>query len=728
MIIFAVALTAMVATSGYVLSTFKALSAPNAWLIASLGALGMAGIPAYRTLRRRLSISQMKGLLSRQSINFAASKLPVRVLLVLLAMTACLPALQICHPGGSLLVSTIALAGVLLLGCFVGPATVAVDAEGCLSSTPVNASGKTWLRRHFLGALFLVVISFLLLAQIAVAVFFLPSNHDSFTCYLPRVAQYLQQGSLDFYISNYIAQTVHFKGAAVCHLFLFRMFDAWDQSPQLFSVFCWFLAVVSAYRISWCIWKSRLCGLLAASLAASVVSGLMIGTTPQIDIPITLFILATIALLFSAVEQKKPVLMVGAMAATCLALTVKASAILWMPPLAIIYAASLFQMRKVISRFHLAALIGSGVILTVILVLPSGYLENQMRYGHIMGPADWRAEHTMDQVPKAEKVSETVRNAGRYLVHLVGLDGWKSHRGSRYSSDKGKSTPYQADIALKDTIVSMFDSGGINLRDETFTRVPFSTVYQPPHEDMSFCGPLFLLLIVPGVIVCFFVKRARTWMTWTMLAAAVLYFILQSSLSVYDPWRGRSFTTFFMLLACLVPAIPVGMARIPSEMFRVPSQCILASAVGVVLIFGLHAAFYRLNSPLFLSAQNTWRETAHPFDAVGDQRIRSMCPTQPEYAERYIRLESLLPRDVTLFVHPSVSQIYSYFLYGTRANRKVIFSEDQRDVGYYLFPEPTEIPRPGDVSLDEDFIVPYPGHSGQKLWLRKTDNESIPGN
>ena len=47
------------------------------------------------------------------------------------------------------------------------------------------------------------------------------AHYDSLSYILPRMAQYIQQGNLDYYDSNFIAQTVHFKNATILQIYAY---------------------------------------------------------------------------------------------------------------------------------------------------------------------------------------------------------------------------------------------------------------------------------------------------------------------------------------------------------------------------------------------------------------------------------------------------------------------------------------------------------------------------
>ena len=85
---------------------------------------------------------------------------------------------------------------------------------------------------RFCGA-WLIAFVLIQLAQIASCL--VPASHyDSLSYIMPRMAQYVQQNNLDFYQSNFIAQTVHFKNATILQIYAF-LSTGHDESCLLYT-------------------------------------------------------------------------------------------------------------------------------------------------------------------------------------------------------------------------------------------------------------------------------------------------------------------------------------------------------------------------------------------------------------------------------------------------------------------------------------------------------------
>jgi len=266
----------------------------------------------------------------------------------------------------------------------------------------------------------LFVAAFLIVQCLQVTSCFAPTSHyDSLSYIMPRMAQYVQQGNLDFYQSNFMAQTVHFKNATVLQVYLFVATGDNESMVQFVSLISSWLAIISVYGIARFVWRNKTAAIFSAVIFSLFVSNLMIATTPQMDMPITGFIGAAVFFLCNYFAERRYVWLSMASLAAAIAFGVKGSALLLAPSLIVIACFGFWQvyrsegLRKVGLGIGVASV--SAIICVCLYMLPAGYLENYDRYESFMvaersrskGCDDGRAR--FDRHNQRREISDSLR-------------------------------------------------------------------------------------------------------------------------------------------------------------------------------------------------------------------------------------------------------------------------------------------------------------------------------
>ena len=157
---------------------------------------------------------------------------------------------------------------------------------------------------RFCGA-WLIAFFLIQLAQIASCL--VPTSHyDSLSYIMPRMAQYVQQNNLDFYQSNFIAQTVHFKNATILQIYAFLSTGHNESWVQIVSFASSILATFSVFGIARIVWKNELAALASVLIFSMFANNLLIAVTPQLDMPITGMIGAATYFLVCFFEERNP--------------------------------------------------------------------------------------------------------------------------------------------------------------------------------------------------------------------------------------------------------------------------------------------------------------------------------------------------------------------------------------------------------------------------------------
>lgn len=553
------------------------------------------------------------------------------------------------------------------------------------------------------GALLVVQV-----AQVTIAVFLAPTNYDSLTYILPRLACYLQQGSLDFFDSNFVAMTVHFKNVTLLQIFAFLACGRMENATQLVALGASWAALIGIFGISRILTGRILPAIGAAAVAGLMTNFVMIAVTPQLDMPLAGFL--AISLYFLGRWLRSPGRLlppVVAAFAFSMALGGKASALLLVPSFGAVIVLKLARSgwRAFRAEGRSWILFAAASIAGVILfVLPSGYVENWRRYGDIMGPERWRRAHVRPPGSAGEFFQEGFRNTARYGIHFLSLDGLPEF-------------PWTVALQreLRESLIAMASFAGMDLQDERAVRQPFAPqVFYTPNEDLSYAGPAFYLLLIPGAFMALRRLPDRG-LVATLIAGGMLFFLAQSFLSRYDPWRGRSFVSLSILVAPLVASLFCRDSAAPGRGVCTAGNALLGMACLVVLCTGLNSGFFRYSSPLYARPGTI----AFAGSLLGQSdRLWQLCRANPEYLDRHRRFDAQVP-DRALVVLCGVHPGSQYPMFGAKLGRHVVYlpaEEDPPAEAYLVFPTGTYASQDGDVALDVLAKVPRPG---QRLMLRR---------
>ncbi|MEI6534270.1 MAG: hypothetical protein WCN98_02935 [Verrucomicrobiaceae bacterium] len=517
--------------------------------------------------------------------------------------------------------------------------------------------------RGSLVALLFIILMVVQIAQVTVAVFLAPTEYDSLTYILPRLACYLQHGSLDYFNSNFIAMTVHLKGATLLQIFAFIASGRLENATQLIALGASWTALIGVFGIS-----RILTGRILPSVGAAAVTGLttnfmMIAVTPQLDMPLTGFFAISLYFLGRWLQSPGRALPPVVAAMTfCMALGYKASALLLVPSMGVVLVLCLVR-----SKSRPAEVKGSSVKFatawifgTLLFVLPAGYVENLRHYGDIMGPESWCRAHIMPGNSPAEFFSEGLRNTARYVIHFVSLDGLPRSPWTIAVQNK-----------LREPLLSLASFAGLNLEQRGPERQSFSPRdYSAPHENLSFAGPAFIILLIPGVFAAFLRIPNRS-LVATLAAGAVLYILAQSFLSRYDPWRGRSFVNLTIMLAPLAASLFCLNSSNAGRVTTAGGSVLLALACIVSAGAGLNSGFFRNSSPLYSRPGTIMFEGS----ILGQHdRLWQLCRSNPQFLDRLRRLEAEIPRR-SLVATSGFQPDLQYPVFGEKLARQIIYLE-----------------------------------------------------
>ncbi|MHB9105507.1 MAG: ArnT family glycosyltransferase [Armatimonadota bacterium] len=359
-----------------------------------------------------------------------------------------------------------------------------------------------------------------------------PATPDAHQYHLARMVHYLQQGNLGYFDAGYWAQVVYPKVATVLHLYAY-LTSGFTCLTQLVQFIAYLIGMLAVYGVCRQLGQRRQAAAFAGFIFGLLIICLTEASTAQNDLILTAFIGAAIYFVLAYREWRSPKYLVLAMIAFALAVGVKATFLVTLPPLALIAGYALFA-RPAVGGRHLAAALAALVVALAVITLPSGYWDNLRRFNDPFGPPEARQKYTQEQKSLGEMAGDGALNVLRYGVDFLVLDGWHPVPGAE-----------QAQAALTAIPRAMFTGLNIDLESLRGARPQFPFSYRKhirADETMSSWGMLGFLLLWPAVLLVLLFKRSPTSIK-VFAVAALLYYLVLCFIVPYDPFHGRFFTT-----------------------------------------------------------------------------------------------------------------------------------------------------------------------------------------
>jgi len=359
-----------------------------------------------------------------------------------------------------------------------------------------------------------------------------PATPDAHQYHLARMVHYLQQGHLGYYDAGYWAQVVYPKVATVLHLYAY-LTSGFAAMTQLAQFLAYLASMLAVYGICRLLEQRRQAAVFAAGIFGLLIINLTEASTAQNDLILTAFIGAALYFVFAYRKWREAKYLALAAIAFALAVGVKATFLVTLPPLTMLAGYALFALPRISGR-HLEVALASLAIAGAVLVLPSGYWDNLRRFGDPFGPREARAKYTQEDKSVASFAADGVLNTLRYGVDFLVLDGWYPATGADKLQEALTSLPR-----------AVFSGSHINLENPRGARPQFPFSYRKhirADETRSSWGMLGFLLLWPAVWLALAGKGYSTPIK-LFAAAALLYYLALCFIIPYDPFHGRFFTT-----------------------------------------------------------------------------------------------------------------------------------------------------------------------------------------
>lgn len=376
-------------------------------------------------------------------------------------------------------------------------------------------------RRHPLLVVLGVAVGLSLLYGAALGVATPPSNWDSMTYHLSRVAAWHQAGAVD-YVATHTERQNSFPPNAEIEILYTVAFvgrDTLAAAPQFLALLA---LLVSISGVSRRVGFGRPSALFAAFVFASLTLVALQSVTTQNDLVVASFVVA--AAYFIVDRRCLPL----AGMAVGLAIGTKTTALLALPILALL---ALVVLREWRPRAQLAAFALAGAVFFGVY----GYALNVAETGSPLGT---RTE--TDEIRPEIGPAVTASTVGRILFRFADLSGYRVKVAWLEPFENAGEAAFEL-LALP-----------VNPPGSTATDFNFA-VNVVSNEDISFYGPLGLLLFLPlagGFTVAWVLRRTRA--SRGILAVALPITIVELALaSAYNPWIGRLLVPAVALVAPL---------------------------------------------------------------------------------------------------------------------------------------------------------------------------------
>lgn len=539
----------------------------------------------------------------------------------------------------------------------------------------------------------------------AMAVAVAPYCWDTLTYHLPRVAYFLQFGSLDYFPANYVYQNAHAKDGSLLLIFAFLSSGRHENSMPLVQFAAWWVTAISVYGLARSAGNRRF---------ESIVSGL-------------LFMLLTECVMEASTCQNDLLVAACGAGAAYFVIHFRNSKHIWLAGLPVglgfgtkVSFLPLFVSLCLVALFAVPGpyvqwirrmiLLLIGVVASMALFsLPAGYAANFRRFGNPVGPTEMIA---LDS------------NANRSIGQLVEIGGLNLVRmGFDFCSLDGVPNiePFLAvqrwmragPTSLADRMI-----GAQLKRPENPDLPPFKLERRPvTNENSSYWGPLGFLFIWPSVllVVC---RCIGTRIEAVMAGAAITFTCALAFLHPYDPSMGR-FLLGAAPLACAATGSTIS-ASCRSRYWRYWIALVVAigsfAAVSAVLFCG--------GRPVFPSKD---RPSIFTLDRLSQMTIR-----HKGYREAIQAFDALTPRDATVaLLLPGDS--YEFPLFGKGLTRRLLPAVTERSerrtfpeaAQYVLFSNEILPPEQTDIPLGRDWYLRCLDNTNKAAALKPSDSNTV---
>jgi hypothetical protein len=442
-----------------------------------------------------------------------------------------------------------------------------------------------------------LIIGLILTCTLATALLYPPNNYDSMTYHMARVAHWIHNQSVSFYLTSYPSQNYQMPLAefAILHFQLLSGSDVFANCVQWIA-FC--VAISLAWVLTAELGGDRASQLASAIAAATLPMAILQSSSTQNDLTAASFIFAFALFMLRLRNKLNRENILFASLSLGLALLTKGTSYIYCAAVGISLAVPVLLRAK--SDFAALKKVVNSLFLVVLLalILTAGHLyRNYALYGHPLsteGPKYWN-----QRMSSRLFFSNAMRNAALHWGTPSDRLNWYVYRATQ-----------------------LLLGEHLDDRDITWQKSRFEIRYTF-HEDTT-GNPIHFFLAALSVSLAPALKRHRTLRVGcyalSVLVAAVLFCLLLK----WQPYSSRFHTFLFLLSA---PLIGIGIASMGNHARHFYSALITCMA---------------LYAMLFLLMNQTRKLLSH--DWYTKARMELYFQNRPDFFEPYKEAVNLLTR------------------------------------------------------------------------------------
>lgn len=388
-------------------------------------------------------------------------------------------------------------------------------------------SSRRLLRRPRLELAMLAWVVVVVTLTGLLAIFAVPTNWDSMSYHLARVAHWAQNHSVEFYPTHIIRQLYAPPWAEFAMLQLYVLAGG-DRLVNLVQWASMLGSLIGVSLIARQLGASTRGQLLTAFVCATIPMGILQSSTTQNDYAAALWLVCLVVALLALQSRPGPIPVLGAGASLGLSLLTKGTAFVIAAP---------FVLWFLLAGRHrpMFRKLGQGLVIVLCALALNGpqYVRNLELFGSPLGPGGEGEYRYMNrEISLPILASNVLRNLGLHL-----------------------GTPWPAaNSAIEQAIGAAHATIGIAPDDprSTWPGRRFEVIRPVVHEDLAPNG-LHLLLIVAAVVAVWCRRAAGRLRAYS--ACLVLAFLLFCLLLRWQPWHSRLHLPLFVLGAPVVGVV-----------------------------------------------------------------------------------------------------------------------------------------------------------------------------
>lgn len=397
---------------------------------------------------------------------------------------------------------------------------------------------------------YLAIIGLIYFFVLIVALFSPPNTSDSMSYHLARVANWIQQSSVEFYPTAVLRQLYHTPLAeyAILHL---QLLSGNDYYANLVQFFCFIAVGITASLLVQECGQNIKTQIIAAFLTATVPMAILQASGTQNDLVVALFILTFFYFYLKAVKSGDWNDFFFAGLSLGAALLSKGTAYVFCFPIgALLFFGYFFARRTASARLRFVRQT-VAVVLLAVSFSAAQYSRNYQLFGAPLSTGDDKLTNRHLSLPII--ISNVVRN---YAIHL----------GS-YSDAANDFITESAAAALGSEIKNP---------DSTHLNMPFNVGYSEHEDDAG--NVVHIILLTICLLASFFYRGDEKKIVVLISLSILAGFLLFCSLLMWQPWATRLHLPLFMLGS--VP-IAIILSRLNS---RITEISLLFCFVGCLMV------------------------------------------------------------------------------------------------------------------------------------------------